>query len=190
MKIKYLQGPKAGRAEHVSNQIGNALVSAGLAENVGDGTIEAAGEAPYRLPKPYESKPVPEEWAVVLIGGIKDNKTLAIQLKMGAAVYHFTGAPQFTNAKRTWNGGERYIYFGRQVPEAIAREYTKQWKSNEALRGPYDPIPGKPRQKTEAEMNNEFHRDELLATQRAAEAGLNLKQIEAELVAFNKSHGA
>ena len=166
--------------------IANALIRQGLCEKIEEGirVDEQTGQE-YRLPRPGDvPAPAPEEWSVVLTGGLQTDRVLAIQLKVGRAITLYSGHPKFINAKREWQGGCRYIHFGRQVPEAFAREYARRWKANEELRGPYDR--GEAPNWDQQAATNRADKERLEAQARwAARIKRTEQLVAAELAAFN-----
>ena len=140
MKIRYLNGPKAGQIEFVQNQIGNVVVGAGLAEEV-----DAASTETGKLPKPG-SAPVPEpHWEVSVERHSQDSPAwLAIKMTIGpiapstgkpGTTCFYAGDPQYANARKEWEGGGCYLnHFGREVPAAILADYTRRWNEYPQLR--------------------------------------------------------
>lgn len=122
MKIRILA---SGEIRHIDNSTGSALVSAGLAEVV--------SKNDSNLPVPGDFKPTPPKWAVLVL---PDSKTLVIRMSFPSSVMDYFGPPKDAN-RIVQNGGvSRYVSgFGREVPSEIVSEYTRQWKSNERLRG-------------------------------------------------------
>jgi hypothetical protein len=117
MKIKY---SATGIIEHVQNQVGRALINAGVATAMPDenapGGIAKADTAP--------------RWEVVHISS-PERTFLAIQMKVLNQVHNFSGRPDALNERS----------FGHPVPKEIAREYRRQYEGNENLRDKFMLLP-------------------------------------------------
>lgn len=125
MKIRILA---SGEIRHIDNSTGSALVSAGLAES-----LSATDDKPGRLPRAGDAVVPQPIWEVVVIKSAQP--VLAIRMTIGTQDALYTGDPKKVNARVEWNGGGRFTNgFGREVPEEIAKQYAKQWKSNDHLR--------------------------------------------------------
>ncbi|MGA8167914.1 MAG: hypothetical protein WB813_11550 [Candidatus Acidiferrales bacterium] len=122
MRVKFINGPKAGEIGHLERHVADGLVAAGLAEIV-----------PEEKPAPVSFEP---EWEIVYSGGAVAQKIVTIILRVCGRVYRYTGHPQLVNAVRSWDGGQRYVNFGRECPEAIVREYSRIWNEFPEYRSP------------------------------------------------------
>lgn len=197
MKIRYLNN---GSEKHVPTQVGQGFIDAGLAVLVSNEpepgvTRDEMGMLTIPAPKPGAALIPERKWAVTVLKGIRPEPVLALVMNQGAAVIQFTGVPKFLRERRTWqgadgaDGGFRWLHgFGCEIPDAIVREYTKQWNANEHLRGPYDPKP------------NQLHDYNIRAAENLREANekerrkeqvaLSDREVEAALVKFNREFNA
>jgi hypothetical protein len=169
MKIRYLSNSKE---DHVENQLGRSLINAGLAEACADPTAPGCGPKPDVTPR----------WSVVVTGGTQSPKYVCIQLQVAGSIQQYIGHPKHVNARKEWQGGGRWLNFGREVPEAIVKEYKKLWNDHEELRAPlgagYDVRPETDEQR--------YQRRELEEKNRAAaNLAMSDAEVEGELKRFN-----
>ena len=120
MKIKIIA---SGEIRHIQNDMGSALVSAGLAEALSD------------RPQPGDYIPEQPKWEVTTVGTVKEE--LVVRMTILGQTYYFSGNPANANKTISWDGGCRFLNgMGRAIPKDILETYRDQWKSSPALRGP------------------------------------------------------
>ncbi len=74
-------------------------------------------------------------WEVGVLVDRGGPKFLAVRMTILNSVVTYTGAPSDINARRTWDGGGRYLNgFGREVPKDIADAYARRWRNSPDLR--------------------------------------------------------
>ena len=127
-----------GEVSNVRGDIAREMVKLGVAEIISDGTVEAVGEKPYRLPRPADLQVPLPEWKVGTARTVDEVHFLAIVLNVGHNHITYFGEPRLVNAKvRTVGGGTRWFSgFGRECPAEIVEEYTRRWNADASLRGP------------------------------------------------------
>jgi len=90
-----------------------ALIRQGLCARVDvDPTAPGGG----KMPAP--------QWTVEIIKGFQNQDYLAIRFRQGSRDETYSGAPLELTARA----------FGREVPEAVAKEYAQQWLASPELR--------------------------------------------------------
>jgi hypothetical protein len=133
MKIRY---NATGVEDHVSNELGRALINTGQAVQITDTTAPGAG--------PINATP---KWFVEVKVAPRDRnrRHLVIRLEVLGRVEFFSGKPEWLNDR----------WFGRPVPIEIAREYARQYEAHEELRDKYALIAGvnKPDPENEAQAS-------------------------------------
>lgn len=146
MKVKYANGVES----HVAPAIGKELVKAGIATEA-SGTSEPVFsngvlcEAPHARPQ-WQPLP-PATWAVVKITGVA-KPYAAIQITSGQdakgntqQVRQWAGDPRYANARKTWDGGSRYLNgLGREIPADVLKLYVSTIQENPELL--HSQIPG------------------------------------------------
>jgi hypothetical protein len=146
MKIKIFA---SGEVKHISNEIGSTLISAGLAELTDAPVTGTEGKSHIDLQREHlaasiAASPKPNltpKFSIVTVpyndGQVPDKHVLAIRQDIGPQHFLYAGKPELVNAKRTWDGGFRYLSgFSCEVPGDIVESYTRQWKKNKHLRLP------------------------------------------------------
>jgi len=126
MRIRY---NATGVIDEVPNELGRSLINSGQATAVLDRSIKRTYS-----PTAVTWEIVTHPFVGVRFFAGEVGCTDGTRRKQYSCTY--MGHPDNVNEKKVWEGGGRFVVFGREVPEEIVKQYREMWKANKNLRAP------------------------------------------------------